>query len=168
MDVPDTSSQGNEDNLAEAVVLKMVDGMENKGHVVIMDNYFIGVGLFKKLMDRGIYATGTLCNNRIGIPLQLSKTKEFNKNIQGTMDWRMHDSRKLSCVVWKDKKSVLLLSTHAKPIVSEGEETPIVPCRNGKDWLLIKTLHVHLEYTKNMRSAGWMLQIISGPTILIK
>jgi hypothetical protein len=151
VDVPEPSGQGNEGNLAEAVVLKMVDGTENKGHVVFMDNYFIGVGLFKKLLDRGIYATGTVRNNCIGLPLQLSDTKEFNKNIQGTMDWRMHDSRKHSCVVWKDKKSVLLLSTHAKPIVLEGEETPTVPCRNGEYQPDIKTSPIHLEYTNNMR-----------------
>jgi hypothetical protein len=75
-----------ESNLAKGVVLKMVDGMENKGHVVVMDNYFTGVGLFKKLLDRGIYATGTVRNNRVGLSLQLANTKAFDKNVQGTMD----------------------------------------------------------------------------------
>jgi hypothetical protein len=150
MDVLDPSGQGSEGNRAEAVVLNMVDGMENKGHVVVMDNYFTGVGLFKKLLTRGIYAIGTVRSNRVGLPVQLSDTKEFNKNVQGTMDWRMHDSREVSCVVWKDKKSVLLLSTHAKPIVSRGEEIPTVPRRNGEDRPLIKTSPVHLEYTNHM------------------
>jgi hypothetical protein len=122
-----------ENNLAEGVVLKMVDGMENKRHVVVMHNYVPSVGLFKKLLDRGIYAICTVRNNRVGLPLQLANTKEFDKNIQSTLDWRMHDSKKVSCVVWKDKKPVLLLSTHAKPIVLEGEEIPRVPCRNGED-----------------------------------
>jgi hypothetical protein len=53
--------------------------------------------------------------------------------------------------VWKDKKPVLLLSTHAKPIVSEGEEIPRVPRRNGEDRPMMKTSPVHLEYTNNMR-----------------
>jgi hypothetical protein len=117
----------------------MVEGMENEGHVVVMDNYFTVVGLFKKLLDRGIYATGTMRSNRVGLPVKLADTKEFNKNIQGTLDWRMHDSRKVSCVVWKNKKPVLLLSTHAKPIVSEREEIPTMPRRNGEDRPLIKT-----------------------------
>ena len=64
----------------------MKDGMENKEHVVVMDNYFTGVCLFKKLLDRGIYATGVMKNNRVGLPLQLANTKEFDKNIQGTLD----------------------------------------------------------------------------------
>jgi hypothetical protein len=149
--VPEPSGPRAESNLAEGVVLKMVDGMENKGHVVVMDNYFTGVCLLKKLLDRGIYATGTVRNNRVGLPLQLANTKEFDKNIQGTLDWRMHDSKKVSCVVWKDKKPVLLLSIHAKPIVSEGEEIPRVPRRNGEDRPMIKTSPVHLEYTNDMR-----------------
>ena len=53
--------------------------------------------------------------------------------------------------MWKDKKPILLLSTHAKPIVSEGEEIPIVPHRNGEDWPMIKTSPIHLEYTNNMQ-----------------
>jgi hypothetical protein len=28
----------------------------------------------------------------------------------------MHETRKMACVLWKDKKPVLLLSTHALPI----------------------------------------------------
>ena len=151
MDVLDPFGQGREGNRAEAIVLNMVDGMENKGHVVVMDNYFTSVGLFKKLLNRGIYATGTVRSNHVCLPMQLSDTKEFNKNVQGTMDWHMHDSKEVSCVVWKDKKLVLLLSTHAKPIVLEGEEIPTMSRRNGEDQPLIKTSPVHLEYTNHMR-----------------
>jgi hypothetical protein len=149
--VLEQSGNGPPGNLAEEVVLKMVDGMDNKGHVVVMDNYFTSVGLFKKLLDKGIYATGTVQNNRIGLPSELSNTKEFDKNVQGTLDRHMHDSKKVSCVVWKDKRSVLLLSTHAKPIVSEGEETPTVPRRNGAERPQNDTSPMHLEYTNNMR-----------------
>jgi hypothetical protein len=90
-------------------------------------------------------------NNRIGLRSELADTKEFNKNVQGTMNWRMYESHKVSCVVWKDKKSVLLLSTHAKPVPSEGEEIPTIPRRNGAERPDIKTSPVHLEYTTNMR-----------------
>ena len=149
--VPEPLGPHIESNLAEGVVLKMVDGMENKGHVVVMDNYFTGMDLFKKLLDRGIYAIGTMQNNHVGLPLQLTNTKEFDKNIQSTLDWRMHDSKKVSWVVRNDKKPVLLLSTHAKPIVSEGKEIPRVPCRNGEDRPMIKTSPIHSKYTNNMR-----------------
>jgi hypothetical protein len=129
----------------------MVDGLDKKGHVVVMDNYFISIGLFEKLLEKGIYATGIVWDNWIGLPSELVDTKEFNKNVQRTMNWRMHESQKVSCVVWKDKKSVLLLSTHAKPVPSEAEEIPTVPRRNGAERPDIKTSPVHLEYTTNMR-----------------
>lgn len=88
--------------------------MEKKGYIIVIENYFTSVGLFKKLLDMGIYAIGTMRSNYIGLPVQLSDTKEFNKNVHGTLDWSMHDSKKLSCIVWKDKKLVLLLSIYAK------------------------------------------------------
>ena len=77
----------------------MVEGIERKGHIVIMDNYFTCVGLSKKLLNRRIYAIVTMQSNHIGLPIELEDTKEFNNNVQGTLDWRVHDSRKLSCVV---------------------------------------------------------------------
>jgi hypothetical protein len=112
MDVLKSYGYSNEGNQVEAVVLNMIDGMENKRHVVVIDNYFTSVGLFKKLFNKGIYETRTFRNNYIGLLLQLSETKEFNKNIQGTLDWRMHDSRELNCIAWKNKISIFLLSTH--------------------------------------------------------
>jgi hypothetical protein len=51
-----------------------------------IENYFTRVGLFKKLLDMGIYAIGTMRSNCVGLPVQLFDTKEFNKNVQGTLD----------------------------------------------------------------------------------
>jgi hypothetical protein len=49
-----------EQNLAHPVVTELTAGLGNKGHVVVMDNYFTSVGLFRDLEHRGIYATGTI------------------------------------------------------------------------------------------------------------
>jgi hypothetical protein len=45
MDGEDEAVPSTEGNLAKEVVLKMVDGLDKKGHVVIMDNYFTSIGL---------------------------------------------------------------------------------------------------------------------------
>ena len=37
--------------LAHNIVLKMVKGLSNIGHVLMMDNFFFNIGLFKKLLD---------------------------------------------------------------------------------------------------------------------
>lgn len=63
----------------------------------------------------------------------------------------MHSSHIIACVVWKDKKSVLLISTHAKPLSLPCEVLPMLPQRNGTDRPLISTSPVHLEYSTKMR-----------------
>jgi hypothetical protein len=76
--------------LAHGVVVDLLDDHENKGHIVAIDNYFTSVGLFKDLLGRGIYATGTLCSNRVGIPSILKNKKQYRRSPQGTLVWRMH------------------------------------------------------------------------------
>jgi hypothetical protein len=46
--VAQLASRG-EPRLAHNVVLNMVDGLDGKGHVVVMDNYFSNIGLFTEL-----------------------------------------------------------------------------------------------------------------------
>ena len=60
--------------------------MDFLGRVIVIKNYFTSVELFKKLLDRRIYATNIVRNNCVGLLLVLSSTKEFLKNIQGTLD----------------------------------------------------------------------------------
>jgi hypothetical protein len=50
-------------NLAQGVVLKLMDGLENEGRTIMMDNYFTSKDLFQKLHVSGIYATSTKCSN---------------------------------------------------------------------------------------------------------
>jgi hypothetical protein len=73
--------------LAHGVVVDLLGGHENKGHVVAMDNYFTSVRLFKDLLGKGIYATGTLRSNRVGIPSILKNKKQYRRSLQGTLVW---------------------------------------------------------------------------------
>ena len=43
------------------------------------------------------------------------------------MDWTMHKSESMDSMVWKDKKSVLLLFIHAQPNISPGLHVQTVP-----------------------------------------
>ena len=38
-----------------------------KKHVVVMDNFFILVGLLEELVSDGTYVIATICLNRVGI-----------------------------------------------------------------------------------------------------
>jgi hypothetical protein len=43
--------------------MNLLHGLENKGHCVVMDNFFCSVPLFRDLEAMGIYATGTVRSN---------------------------------------------------------------------------------------------------------
>jgi hypothetical protein len=83
---------------------------------VVMDNFFCSILLFKDLLLKGIYATGTMRSNRVGLPSHLKNIKLWKKCEQGHIEWAMHDSRGISCIMWKDKCPVFLISTHAIPM----------------------------------------------------
>ena len=120
-----------EPTLAHNVVLKLAEGLENKGHVIVMDNFFSSVGLFMDLKARGIYATCTMRSNRIGLPLELKNSRRFRRAPQGTLDWCMHESWGICCVLWKDKEPILSISTHSTPILAPFYVVDIVPRRKG-------------------------------------
>jgi hypothetical protein len=141
-----------EPRLAHNVVLNMVEGLDGKGHVVVMDNYFSSVGLFTEMATRGIYATGTMRSNRVGLPEEFKDMKSFNaRATQGDLEWRMYDSYGIGCVLWKDKHPVLILSTHAQPIGFPCKPVDVVPRRNGPVCEEIQSSPMHKEYTTYMR-----------------
>jgi hypothetical protein len=94
-------SQRVEQNLAHRVVMDLTAGLDNKGHVITMDNFFTSVGLFHDLEHRGIYAIGTMHSNRIGLHPDMRKIKEFRRQGQRDLEWFMHNSRKMCTVLWK-------------------------------------------------------------------
>ena len=64
---------------------RLIDGNNEKEHVVIMENYFSNVGLFKELGRDGTYCTSTLRIDHIDILQILKNTKEFNHSSLGTL-----------------------------------------------------------------------------------
>jgi hypothetical protein len=131
--------------------MKLLEGLEEKGHCVVMDNVFCSVPLFKDLLAKGIYATCTVRCNRIGLPSHLKNTKLWKKCGQGHIEWAIHESRGMSCVMWKDKCPVLLLSTHAIPIGYPCMLLDEVPHRNGAIREQVPTSPMLREYTKFVR-----------------
>ena len=143
-----------EGNMARNVVLGLMVGLEGKGHVLVCDNYFSSIGLFMELYRRDIYGTGTMRSNRVGLPSELSNLRMWNRVEQGTLEWRMHNSNKIACVMWKDKRPVLLISTHAVPVQApciHPRFLTSVPRRNGPVRESVHTSPIHLEYTTRMR-----------------
>jgi hypothetical protein len=145
------ASAREDQTLVHRVITNLTTGLENKSHVIVMDNYFTSVGLFCDLERWGIYATGTMRSNRIGLHPEMRKIKEFKRRTQGDLEWFMHESRKMCSVLWKDKMPVLLLSTHAPPITSGDPDDCTVPRREGSRRSNIRISSVLQEYITHMR-----------------
>jgi hypothetical protein len=137
--------------LAHNVVLKLVRGLEGKNHIIVMDNYFSSIGLFKELRGMEIYATGTICANRVGLPSELKNTAAFCRASQGELEWRMHEDRGISTVMWKDKRPVLLISSHSMLVGYPCVPVITILRRNGTERNNIITSSVHHGYTTHMR-----------------
>jgi hypothetical protein len=142
--------------------------LEGKRHCVVMDNYFSSISLFKDLVSKGIYATGTVRSNRIGLPSHLKSTKAWKRCEHGHIEWAMHESREMCSVMWKDKCPVLLLSTHALPIGYPCMLRSEVPRRNGAVREKIPTSPVLVEYTTYMRGVDVADQLCASYSSLTR
>jgi hypothetical protein len=103
------SVDGGKDNVVEGgqgaeVVEKLVGKLAHQGHLVLMDNFFSSVELFQELEKKGIYATGTVRGCRIGLPAFMKNSKVYKKNPSRFFEWKIHESRKICAIMWKDKK----------------------------------------------------------------
>ena len=85
------------------VVLSLMSGLHGRGHMVFMDNFFTSVKLLMSMVEKGTYGTRTMRSNRKDLPQAMADKTLWAKMPQGTFGWRMHSSRKISCVTWVDK-----------------------------------------------------------------
>ena len=64
-------------NLERKVVSDLTWGLKNKRHVIVMDTFSTSVELFWDLESQGIYATGTMQSNYIGLHPSIKNMKAF-------------------------------------------------------------------------------------------
>ncbi|KAJ8948016.1 hypothetical protein NQ314_008501 [Rhamnusium bicolor] len=77
----------------------------NKGHHLIMDNYYNSVGLSKRLLLRETYSSGTLRTNRKENPKSITSRKLK----KGEHIWQRKG--KVCISEWKNKREVLCITT---------------------------------------------------------
>ena len=112
------------------VVLHLMDGYLNKGHILYVDNWFTSSALFEKLRKNGTGACGTVKKNWKHYPAFPKELK------QGDMLTK-HTQYQLA-ICWKDKRVVNMLST----VHNDAQ----VPQADGK---VSKPLAI-FDYNKNM------------------
>ncbi|XP_049798265.1 piggyBac transposable element-derived protein 4-like [Schistocerca nitens] len=122
---PEKRVTGEEDLGASANVVVRLSRIlpRNMNHKLYCDNYYTSLPLLVWLHKQGIYSLGTVRRNRVP-DCKLPSEAELKKMARGASVERVAtvDGVDISNVVWKDNKSVMLLSTLAgqQPIHEAG------------------------------------------------
>lgn len=74
--------------------------LHDRGHIVMTDNFFTSIPLFMDLYACGIRAIGTLRSDRKYVPSELWAKSNTKNRKAGWVDYRMHESGHVCCVVW--------------------------------------------------------------------
>ena len=105
--------------MTHSVVLRLLEGLEGRGHHVYMDNFYSSPSLYKDLKDKGIGACGIVRLNRKGMPNEWTcknskvdtlKIGDVRKNVLGK-------KYKLTALQWRDKRVITMIST-----IHDGDE----------------------------------------------
>jgi hypothetical protein len=129
------------------VVERMVRGLENRGHCLVIDNFFASVNLFHELMCKGIWATGTVRRTSKNLPGGIYR--EPDTTVRGSMVIWNHVHRQMGVVSWQDKKLVTLLSTAAAPWEPNSKVLRRIPGIQGQ--LVVPSSPMHRQYIEYMR-----------------
>lgn len=110
----------NESSVSEKVVLYLMEDYLDKGRDLYTDNYYTGIPLAKKLIERQTNLIGTCRKNRKGLPKsviskKLKKGEYFAKQCNGIM-----------VLKFKDKRDIFMLSTKHNDELNRQMSKPLV------------------------------------------
>ena len=138
------------------VILDMIEKCDrNKGSAVTVDNFFTTLPLLDKLADMGMYAVGTIQENRLQ-GASLKKKAASQKETRGTFDY-ISDGNNL-LVTWRDNKVVIVATNYLS----------LYPVSSTKHWWKAEKKHVNVpmqntfqEYNVNMGGVDLFDQFVS-------
>ena len=117
----DSSLNTDDVGVTHAVVRKLLEGLEGRGHHVYIDNFYSSPALFQDLRRHGFGACGTVGTNRRGVPEEMK-----SKLQKGEMVTKMIDD-KLMALKWQDKHPVVMLTTvHDDSVITKQRRTRAV------------------------------------------
>lgn len=109
----------NSNGLTPGVVLKLLEGVENKGHHVYCDNYYTSRYPLLILLELGFGACGTMRLDRWRMPQALSDAKLYKGEV-----FSCEVEKSMQALKWRDKRYITMLSTiHDMSMVIERYNT---------------------------------------------
>ena len=117
------NSLDDSNGVTHAVVLKLVEGLEMKGHHLYCDNYYSSPSLFSCLQQLGFGACGTVRCNRQRMPLEISSAKLQKGEVVTSVV-----QEGMTALKWRDKRQVTMLSTiHDTTMVTKRRRSRLAP-----------------------------------------
>ncbi|XP_037872760.2 piggyBac transposable element-derived protein 4 [Bombyx mori] len=92
-----------------ALVLRLLDGLEHKGHTIWMDSFFNSPALARELKVRGFDCVGTLRTNRQFVPYDLTRLTIKDLTVGQVLGCTSGD---VDLMVWRDRKRAAFISTY--------------------------------------------------------
>ena len=80
------------------MVDKLVSPIANRRHLVVIHNFYFSIELFE-LEKKGIYSTQIVDGNCRGLLTFMKNRKAYTKIPQGSLEWSIHESRKICAVM---------------------------------------------------------------------
>lgn len=117
-----------------AIVLKLCDRIEKKGHVLFFDNYFNSYNLLQVLKSKEIFAGGTAREHRFAKPPFLSN-KQISEKERGYSEEVISSDGDVVMCKWLDKKTVVMASN----FLSIGE------CDSVRRWNAATKSHMQVQ-----------------------
>lgn len=122
-------STGKDDSLAitnngltHAVVVKLLEGLEHRGHHIYTDNYYTSPALFADLFQKGFGACGTVRVDRRGVPHEMRCTVRKGDVVTAAVD------ESVTALKWMDKRPVVMLSSiHDSSMVAKRRRSRLAP-----------------------------------------
>ena len=134
--------EGNtEFGLGETVIPSLCQKLKDTHCFVFFHNFFTSPALLVRLLEIGIYATGTVRANRKNRPV-LKHDKEMKRGEHDSFS-----SNHLSAIQWMDNKSVILSSNYFNPKETQQTERRV---KGSKDKVKVTCPSVIQEYDQFM------------------
>jgi hypothetical protein len=92
-------------------VMRMLQGYEEKAHILFTDNWFTSPALLLALQQKGIRLCGSVRRNRKGMP----GIPDDEVSALGRGQWTQRQKGDATVAVWRDQKVVWVLYNHCSP-----------------------------------------------------
>ena len=125
--------------LAYGVVMKLMDLLNGKGHILYTDNFYSSPELFVDLLMKGTLATGTVRQNRRNFPMPVKGELKMSR---GEVKFAYY--KELTATHWYDNRDIFCLSTNFSDSLTS------VRRRVGKEVKDIQCPDIIDDYNKHM------------------